>query len=359
MVMTQLKYRQFCPDARVALAFAAIYVLWGGTFLAIRIAVLQLPPFFASGVRFFIAGAVLYSFRRLRGDPSPTLEEWRSIGLTALCLFVATYASLFWAEQFVPSGVASVLEATLPITAMVLEVFLFRQQPFRWRMGAAVLLGFLGVAWLLIRNQHHFPLLPCLVILGSGVAWSLGGVLTRSMKRPRSAPLTAGGQMMLGGVVLLVLAQATGELTALPHLTLSAAAALLYLIVAGSLLGFTAYVWLLARMPLTQVASHAYVNPMVALLLAYFVAGETLTPDMLAASALVIASVVLILVSPLERERATSAEKIAADRRTSDDRQNMAWHDQPRKSRRVRKVPERDRISGLRRRARQSRLDAS
>lgn len=334
-------------DARIALAFAAIYIFWGGTFLAIRIAVLQLPPFFASGVRFLVAGAVLYSLMRLRGQPSPTLGEWRTIAVTSLCLFVATYASLFWAEQFVPSGVASVLEATLPITAMVLEVFLFRQQPFRWRMGAAVLLGFLGVAWLLVRNQHAFPAIPCLVILASGVAWSLGGVLTRSMKRPPSPALTAGGQMLLGGMTLLLLAQATGELRTPPHVTLRAAAALLYLIVPGSLLGFTAYVWLLARMPLTRVASHAYVNPIVALILAYFVAGEILTPAMLVASGLVIASVSLILVSPLDHER-----------RRGDDRQSVAGQVRFGKSRRVREVPEGNRISGLRRGERQSRLDA-
>jgi drug/metabolite transporter (DMT)-like permease len=345
--MSWLKHAQFRLHAPVALAFAAIYIFWGGTFLAIRIAVLQLPPFFASGVRFLVAGAVLYTFMRLRGQPSPTVGEWRSIAVTSLCLFVATYASLFWAEQFVPSGVASVLEATLPITAMVLEVFLFRQQPFRWRMGAAVLLGFLGVAWLLLKNQHTFPALPSLVILASGAAWSLGGVLTRSMKRPRSPALTAGGQMMLGGMTLLVLAQATGELRMPPHVTLRAAVALLYLIIPGSLLGFTAYIWLLARMPLTRVASHAYVNPIVALVLAYFVAGETLTPAMLVASGLVIASVSLILFSPLDRER-----------RNADDRQSMAGQVRLGKSRRLREVPEGDRISGLRRRERQSRLDA-
>lgn len=356
--MTQLKYQRFYPDAKMALAFAAIYVLWGGTFLAIRVAVLQLPPFLAGGVRFLIAGAVLYTFMRLRGHASPTLGEWRTIALTSLCLFVVTYAALFWAEQFVPSGVASVLEATLPLTAMVLEVFLFRQQPFQWRMGAAVLVGFLGVAWLVIRNQHTFPALPCLVILASGAAWSLGGVLTRSMKRPPSLPLTAGGQMMLGGMVLLILAQATGELRTAPHITLSAAIALSYLIVAGSLLGFTAYVWLLARMPVTRVASHAYVNPMVALLLAYFVAGETLTPHMLIASALVIASVILILVSPGDRERAACADGIRGERRKIDDRQSVARQDQLGGRRRIREISEGDRIPGLRRRERQSRLDA-
>src|SRR5580692_6083899 len=113
--------REYALDVRVLLAFGAIYLLWGGTFLAIRIAVLQLPPFFTAGLRFFIAGALLYAFMRLRGQPSPSAAQWRSIAVTALCMFVATYGALFWAEQYVPSGVTSVLEATLPITTIALD----------------------------------------------------------------------------------------------------------------------------------------------------------------------------------------------------------------------------------------------
>jgi drug/metabolite transporter (DMT)-like permease len=288
---------------RVLLAFTAIYVLWGATFLAIRIAVLEIPPFFSSGVRFLIAGALLYVFMRLRGHPSPSAKEWRSIATIALCMFVATYGALFWAEQYVPSGITAVIEATLPITTVALEVFVFRQQPFRWRTLAAVALGFSGVAWLLIRNDQPFPGLPCIVILAGGTAWSLGAVLTRSLPRPKSLPLAAGAQMMLGGAVLLALSQATGELHSFPHISLRAGLALSYLIVAGSLLGFTAYVWLLARMPATQVASHAYVNPLVAVALGYFVAGEALTTRMILASALVLASVLLILKTPDVRGR--------------------------------------------------------
>lgn len=339
----QLQYRHYRVDVRVTLAFAAIYVLWGGTFLAIRVAVLEVPPLFASGVRFFIAGAALYLFMRVRGHSSPTPREWRSIALTSLCLFVATYAALFWAEQYVPSGVASVIEATLPITAMVLEVFIFRQQRFRLRTGAALLLGFLGVAWLLVRNQHTFPVFPCLIILASGTAWSLGAVLTRSMSRPRSLPLTAGAQMMLGGMVLLLLSKTTGELHTLPRITPHAAGALVYLIVAGSLLGFTAYEWLLTRMPVTRVASHAYVNPLIALALGHFVARETLTPSMLLASALVIGSVVLILTAPEDQDH---------------DRQSLARQEQRGQGRRLREVFAGMRLPGLRRRRRQSRLDA-
>jgi len=283
-------------DMRVPLAFFAIYVLWGGTFLAIRIAVLQIPPFFTAGLRFFVAGTLLYACMRLRGQPRPSPEQWRSLAVIGLCMFVATYAALFWAEQYVPSGITSVIEATLPITTIALEVFVFRQQPFRWPMLGAVLLGFCGVALLLIRDgSQPYGVLPCLVILAGGTAWSLGAVLTRSMPLPASRPLTAGAAMMLGGAVLLALSGLTGEMQPFPHIPLRAGLALLYLIVCGSLLAFTAYVWLLGRMPATRVASHAYVNPLVAVALGYFVAGEPITLRTAAAAALVVVSVFLIL----------------------------------------------------------------
>lgn len=282
--------------ARGILAFFAIYVLWGATFLAIRVAVLEVPPFLMAGLRFFLAGSLLYGFMRLRGEPSPSPAQWRSIGLMALFMFVITYGALFWAMQYVPSGVTSVIEATLPITTLTLEVAVFRQQPFRWGMLGSVAAGFVGVALLLIGNgEKAVALMPCLVILAAGVAWSLGAVLTRSMPLPRSRSVTAGGAMMLGGLVLLALSRVSGEINPLPYIPLRAAIALLYLIVGGSLIAFTAYVWLLARMPATRVASHAYVNPVVAVALGYFVAGEELTTRMLVASLLVVFSVFLIL----------------------------------------------------------------
>jgi drug/metabolite transporter (DMT)-like permease len=294
-------------DVRVWLAFAAIYLLWGATFLAIRVAVLEIPPFFTAGLRFFTAGGLLFLFLRLRGQPAPSAVQWRSIAVIAVCMFVITYGALFWAEQFVPSGVTAVLEATLPLIAMILEVFIFRHQRFRWRMGVAVALGFSGTALLLWKTpQQSFGILPCLVILGGSVAWTLGAVLTRSMPLPRSVPLAAGAEMMVGGAVLLCLSFVTGEMQPFPHIPWRAAIALLYLIVGGSLLGFTAYAWLLARMPATRVASHAYVNPLVAVALGYFVAGEPSTMRMLLASALVVGSVFLILKPPAD-------EKSAAD----------------------------------------------
>jgi drug/metabolite transporter (DMT)-like permease len=283
-------------DIRVLLAFFAIYVLWGTSFLGIRIAVQEVPPLFAAGTRFFVAGLVLYGFMRLRGRPRPTASQWRSLALMGLLMFVAEYGPLFWAEKYVPSGIASVLEATLPLITLALEVWVFRRHRFHWPLLAAILMGFIGVGTLLIHNgEQTFGVLPCLAILAGATAWSLGSVLNRSLDLPDSRPLTSGAAMVLGGGMLLVLSAAFGELHPFPHVSMRGALALLYLIVCGSLLGFTAFVWLLARMPATRVASHAYVNPVVAVALGYFVAGEPITTRTLIGTALVLASVVLIL----------------------------------------------------------------
>ena len=283
-------------DFRVILAFAAIYVLWGSTYLAIRIAVQQVPPFFAAGSRFFLAGALLYVAMRLSGRPAPTRKEWGSLSLIGCLMFVVTYGAVFWAEQFVPSGFTSVLEATLPIITIALEVFIFRQQSFRWSLLVAIVVGFVGVLLLLLRNPQHMAILPCVAILGGGTAWSLGAVLTRSLALPKSKGITAGAEMWLGGAILLVLSALTGEMHPFPHVSAKAVGALTYLVVAGSLLGFTAFVWLLGRMPATRVASHAYINPVVAVALGYFFAGEAVTLRMLFGTALIVASVALILI---------------------------------------------------------------
>ncbi len=281
---------------RLILSFFAIYVLWGTTFLAIRIAVEELPPLFAAGARFFTAGVLLYGFMRIRGAAKPTAIQWRSLTIMALLMFVAEYGSLFWAEKYVPSGVASVLAATLPIVTMLIEMLVLRQLKVSPVLAVAVLIGFAGVAILLLPDGHqHLAVIPSLAVLAGAAAWSLGSVLTRSMELPKSRPTTAGAAMMVGGAILLALSAGFGEMHPFPHISMRAVLALLYLIVVGSLLGFTAFVWLLAHMPATRVSSHAYVNPVVAVALGYFAAGEVVTWRIIAGSVLVLVIVFLIL----------------------------------------------------------------
>src|SRR6266568_4505202 len=198
---------------RVVLAFFAIYVLWGTTFLAIRIAVAELPPLFAAGTRFLIAGVVLFGVMCLKGETRPNRVQWRNLLVMSLLMFVAEYGPLFWAEKYVPSGVVSVLAATIPIITLVMEMLILRQQKWRLGLAAATMLGFAGVGVLLLPGgTQHFPLVPCIAILCGCTTWSLGSVLSRSMDLPKARPLTAGATMMMGGGILLLISAALGEM---------------------------------------------------------------------------------------------------------------------------------------------------
>ena len=281
---------------RAILSFFAIYFLWGTTFLAIRIAVEEMPPLFAAGVRFFIAGVALFGFMVVRGEAKPTATQWRNLALMGLLMFVAEYAPLFWAERFVPSGVVSVLAATIPILTMIAEALIVRPERMRPMLVAATLLGFGGVTVLVWPGgQQQFGVIPCLAVLAGSMGWAVGSVLSRSLDLPKARPVMAGATMMLGGAGLLLLSLAFGELHPFPHVSTRGGMALLYLIVFGSLVAFTAYMWLLAHMPASRVASYAYINPVVAVALGYFAAGELITPRTLAGTLLVVVSVFLTL----------------------------------------------------------------
>jgi len=296
-------------DLKVIAAFFAIYVIWGSTFLGIRVAVLLVPPWFCAGVRFFTAGVVLYGYARLTGTKAPTGREWRSLAVLGLLMFAVTYGALFWAEQYVPSGITSVLEALIPLFTIGIEVFVLRQQRFAPRVLVAVVVGFVGVAVMLSKTglgnattgSQSFGVVPCLVVMIAGIAWSLGAVLTRvkagrwAITLPASRVLTSGAQMMIGGAVLLAVSAGAGEMRPFPVIPAKAAWALVYLIVAGSLVGFTAFVYLVGKMPASRVASHAYVSPFVALALGYFFGGEMITVRTLVGAVLVVGSVVLTL----------------------------------------------------------------
>lgn len=290
--------------ARTIAAFSAIYILWGSTYIAIRIAVETLPVLFAAGVRFAIAGVILYVWSRLRGAPTPSRREWRNLWLMGGLMFLAAYSGLFWAEKTLPSGVASVLVATIPVWTALFEVFLLRKHRFNLRTAGAVGLGLSGVVVIAFSAGDRggaLNVFACLAILGSEISWCLGTVTSKLMALPESKVLSSGAQMMCGGALLLACAFFAGELTPPPRISLRAALSLGYLIVAGSLVAFTAYMWLLGRMSPTKVASYAYVNPVVALAIGHWGGGEALTSRTLIGSGLVLASVFLILLGGLKQ----------------------------------------------------------
>jgi len=282
--------------ARLVLAFFAIYILWGSTFLAIRVAVETVPPLFAAGVRFAIAGTILYLWARTRGADGPSGLQWRNLTTLGALMFLFTYSGLFWAEKSVPSGVASVLVASVPLWTALLGMFVFKREPRRWSTMGEIVLGLAGVATLAFDPRGgRLNLVACLVVVASQIAWSLGTALTTTMTLPRSDLVSAGAQMMAGGAMLLASSVALGEVPPLPRISSEAAAAIGYQIVAGSLIAFTAYEWLLTQVSATKVTSFAYVNPVVALILGHELGGEPIGVRTIVGCTLVLASTVALL----------------------------------------------------------------
>src|SRR6202049_4221515 len=292
------------PAWKTLSAFAIIYFVWGSTFLAIRVGVHEVPPFLLAALRFLVSGVVLYGWMRLKGTPPPTRRQWAGATLLGALIFLVDYGCLFWAEQKVPSGIAAVVLATIPVFITVLEIIFLRTQRLTVRLGFALLLGLCGVA-VLTGQSFSFGEVPinragALALLVASFTWSVATILTRRLPLPDSKPMSAAAQMITGGIQLLVLAVLSGEFAGFRWQTVSRNAwlALIYLIIFGSIAGFTAYVWLLHYESPTKVGTYAYVNPMVAVALGYFVGREAVGPRTLLGALLILVSVITIVTTP-------------------------------------------------------------
>ena len=288
---------------KTLLAFAIIYFVWGSTFLAIRVGVREVPPFLLAAIRFLVAGLVLYGWMVARGERSPTGRQWMSAFFSALLIFVFDYGLLFWAEQRVPSGIAAVMMATIPAFMALSEIVVLRTQRLTIRLASALLIGMGGVALLVSRSLSSLNLGGALIdregaaaLIVASISWSVASVLSRKLPLPQSKVMSSGAQMFAGGVLLALAAAVLGEFRDFHPWTVSREAwfALLYLIVAGSIIGFTAYVWLIHHESPTRVGTYAYVNPAVAVLVGYFLGGETLGLRALLGTLFVLISVLAI-----------------------------------------------------------------
>ncbi len=289
---------------KVWLAFAIIYFVWGSTFLAIRVGVHEVPPLLLAGMRFSVAGVALYGWMRLKGTASPTATEWRSATILAILIFVLDYGLLFWAEKRVPSGVAAVMMATIPVFMAISEILILRTQRLTARLAIALLVGVGGVAVLVSRSVGlggaPIDRAGAIALICSAISWSAASSLTRRLALPKAKAMSSGAQMLAGGILLLITAALFGEFRGFDVRQVSAGAwaALAYLIVAGSIIGFTAYVWLIHHESPTKVGTYAYVNPVVAVLVGYFLGGEALGARTVVGTALVLVSVVVITTTP-------------------------------------------------------------
>jgi drug/metabolite transporter (DMT)-like permease len=285
---------------KILVAFAIIYFVWGSTYLAIRVGVREMPPFLMAGIRFTVAGLALYGWMRLTGVPSPSWREWRGATVLGALMFLMDYACLFWAEQRVPSGVSAVILAAIPVCITLLEIIFLRTQRLTVRLTLGLLVGIVGVAVLMDPSSSlgEAPLDRggAIALLVACCGWSIGTIVSRRLVLPASKPMSAGAQMLSGGVQLLVLAAVSGEFAHFRVQDVSRIAwfSLIYLIIAGSIVGYTAYVWLLHYESPTKVGTYAYVNPVVAVIIGAGIGGEIIGRRTTLGTALILVSVVAI-----------------------------------------------------------------
>jgi len=285
---------------KILLAFAIIYFVWGSTYLAIRVGVREMPPFLMAGLRFTVAGLALYGWMRLAGVPSPSWREWRGATVLGALMFLLDYACLFWAEQRIPSGVSAVILAAIPVCITLLEIIFLRTQRLTVRLSLGLLVGIVGVAVLMDPSSSlgEAPLdrRGAIALLVACCGWSIGTIVSRRLVLPESKPMSAGAQMLSGGVQLLILAAVSGEFADFRVQDVSRIAwfSLIYLIIAGSVVGYTAYVWLLHYESPTKVGTYAYVNPVVAVIIGAGLGGEIIGRRTMLGTALILVSVVAI-----------------------------------------------------------------
>lgn len=296
-------------------AFAAVYVIWGSTYLAIRFAIETLPPFFMSGGRFLVAGVVMIVWARLRGAAWPTRVQWRSAAIVGALLLAGGNGGVTWGEQFVPSGLTALLIATVPLWVVLLDWL----RPGGRRPLPAVFLGvglgLVGLVLLIGPGQLGAAVHPvgAAVVLLAALLWSMGTVYGNKADLPDAPLMASGVEMFSGALVLVAAAFLTGETARLdlPGVSLRSVLAMLYLIVFGSLIGFTAYSWLIRNAPPAQTATYAYVNPIVAVLLGWGLADEVLTPRMLVGAGVTLLGVAIITAYRGRRRRRLQELKAA------------------------------------------------
>ncbi len=294
---------------RVWSALGAVYVVWGSTYLGIMIVIETMPPLMSGGLRFIAAALILGTVLRVRAVPlRMTRRELGGAALVGVLLLTGGNGMVSVAEQHISSGLAALLVASTPLWLIVLRA-VFRDRPHALTL-AGVLVGFAGVAFLSLGSVGGGPAGSgvgiTVVVLGS-LSWSIGSFMSQRITMPANPFVASMAEMAAGGVALLVLGTAKGERLHLAEVTWQSWAALAYLVLAGSLIGFTAYIWLLGNAPISLASTYAYVNPVVAVILGWLILSEPVTATMLVAGALIVVGVALVVST--ERRRPTSLPK--------------------------------------------------
>jgi drug/metabolite transporter (DMT)-like permease len=287
------------PQWKVAIALLAVYVCWGATYLAMRIAVVEIPPHLMAAFRFLIAGVLLYAWVRYRGVKPPTLIQWRSAFVVGAFLLVAANASVAWAEQRVPSGLTALLVASVPLWMVGMDWGRGGGRPAS-QVIAGLALGIFGVGLLvapsLVGHAQTIDRVGAVILILASASWAWGSIYSKSAPLPESPFMATAQEMIAGGVLLLLTAAIAGQFHGFrpSHVSVRAWVSLLYLIVFGSLIGFTAYIWLLNSTSVARAGTYAYVNPVVAVILGWAVLAEPITTLTIVAALVIVVAVALV-----------------------------------------------------------------
>jgi drug/metabolite transporter (DMT)-like permease len=283
---------------KIAIAFLCVYVFWGMTYLAMRVAVVDIPPHLMAGGRFLVAGLVLYAWARYRGAARPTSKQWWAAAVIGAFLLLGGNASVAWAEQRVPSGIAAVLIGVVPIWMVGMEWARGGSRPAK-RVIGGLILGVIGVGLLVsprAGSHSEVDLLGATVLVLASASWAWGSVTSKSAPLPPSPFLATSMEMISGGIIILIVAVLAGQLHGFSLTAVSgrAAAAWLFLVVFGSLVAFTAYIWLLGMTSIAKAGTYAYVNPIVAVLLGWAILDEPITLRTVLATLVILLGVALV-----------------------------------------------------------------
>jgi drug/metabolite transporter (DMT)-like permease len=305
---TQLKRAR---RLHVLIAFASIYSVWGSTYLAIRYAVATIPPFLMLGTRYLVSGILLFAWSRMRGNANPSARQWRNAGIAGFFLLVCGNGAVGWAEQTMASGLAALLVSVLPFWLVIIDWVRPRGRAPKLLVIAGLLLGVVGIFVLVnptgAGGSNGISKVAAAVLILGSLCWAIGSFYSRDADLPSSGFMRTAVEMVAGGVLLFALGLISGELRGfdIHHVSRVSLLALAYLTTFGSLLGFTAYIWLFDHVSPALAGTYAFVNPVVAVILGWAIAGEPLSMRTLIAAAIVIGAVALITLS-----RGTGAKEV-------------------------------------------------
>ncbi|KXK11973.1 MAG: hypothetical protein UZ14_CFX002002553 [Chloroflexi bacterium OLB14] len=282
-------------------ALIILYIVWGSTYLGIKIAVETIPPFFHAAIRFLISGIILVIWQKMAGHELPTKNQWKSTFVIGTLLLLGGNGLVAWAEQTIPSGIAALIVGTVPMFLVIMEAIRPNGAKPTWQTIIGLVIGFIGIFILvgpaeISGSEAKLNVAGVIAVFMACVFWAWGSIYSKGADLPKSSLMTTGAEMLMGSISLLIVSLLTGELNNwnVAEVSTRSWLGLIYLITIGSIVGFGSYIWLLQNAPISLVATYAYVNPIVAVLLGYFFANEILEPRIWIATAIIIGAVIFI-----------------------------------------------------------------